>query len=573
MFRVMSRPAAQLMLEMLADFGVRHLFGNPGTTEMPLMDALAEPTIKERIHYVLGLQEVPVLAAADGYAQASRSLSVVNLHISCGLGNAMGMIYNAWSARTPLLITAGQQHRKLMFSEPVLAGDMVSVVRPWTKWCAEVNRVEDVPSALRRAIQAALTPPTGPVFLSLPVDLQAELTSAVATPPNLPDPHLLPPQKLIEAAAEMMCSAKNPLILAGHRVLERGATDEVVALAESTGAPVMADPPSSHGRMGFPCNHPQFAGWLSHYAGDVNQLLSRFDVVFAIGIDLLREYLYGDETPALPADLRLIQLDDDPNQLGKNFVPELAVYGHPQITVRAILQRMDEIASAEQRQQASQRRELVASRHADQRRQLRADIASQSAEPASSTGLLAPFALMGAIAEVLPADVAVVEEAPTTTSAILQRLGAIQRPDGYFGHRGWALGWGIGCAVGVSLAWPDRPVLAILGDGASLYGIQGLWTAAREQLAITFLIANNRSYEILKHGARKLALPRAQAGEFIGLDLHSPEIDFLALATSFGVPAVRANTLGEVRDLLADNFQARQPKLIEVPIADAPHGP
>ena len=159
-------------LDMLADAGVRYIFGNPGTTELPLNDALVGD---RRFQYILGLQEVPVMAMADGYAMASRSLGVVNLHISCGLGNAMGMLYNAYREGTPLLVTAGQQDRRLKFEEPILWGDMVEVARPWTKWAVEVERVEDLPSAVRRAIQMALTPPTGPVFLSLPVDVQMEL--------------------------------------------------------------------------------------------------------------------------------------------------------------------------------------------------------------------------------------------------------------------------------------------------------------------------------------------------------------------------------------------------------------
>ncbi|MDA7979635.1 MAG: thiamine pyrophosphate-dependent enzyme [Pirellulales bacterium] len=573
----MPHNAAHLMLEMLAEFGVQHLFGNPGTTEMPLMDALMDDACARRIRYVLGLQEVPVVAAADGYAQASGSLGVVNLHISCGLGNAMGMLYNAWSAGTPLLITAGQQHRKLLFSDPVLAGDMVSVAKPWTKWASEVNRVEDLPTALRRAIQTALTPPTGPTFLSLPIDLQAELTEISALPPNVPDVKSVPPSSSISAAAELLLTAENSLILAGSRALECGATDETVRLAELAGAAVLVDPPSSHGRMGFPCDHPLFAGWLSHDARAAHERLSQHDVVLAVGIELLRTYLYFDDTSAVPESVRLIQIDDNPNRLGKNFVPELAVLGHPQPTLASIATHIQENATQQFNFAAMQRKERLARKHEDLRSELRAEIsrqaAGETAESMSHQTNISPFALMGAIANVLPTDVAVIEEAATTTSAILQRLGAIQRPDGYFGHRGWALGWGLGCAVGVSLAWPQRPVLAILGDGGALYGIQGLWTAARENLPVTFLIANNRSYEILKHGARALELPNARENRFVGLDLNDPEIDYLALSQSFGVPAVRAKSLDDVRDLLTDSFAARSPRLIEVLITESAHGP
>ncbi|HEX5445147.1 MAG TPA: thiamine pyrophosphate-binding protein, partial [Pirellulales bacterium] len=203
--KLTTTSGAQALIEMLVAAGVRYLFGNPGTTELPLMDALAAD---RRLQYLLGLQEVPVVAMADGYAQASRSLGVVNLHISCGLGNGMGMLYNAYRAGTPLLVTAGQQDRRLKFEEPILWSDMVSVVRPWTKWAAEIERLEDLPSAVRRAMQTALTPPTGPVFLSLPIDLQSEVGQLDLTLPSLPDPRVRPPRSALRRAAELLATTR-----------------------------------------------------------------------------------------------------------------------------------------------------------------------------------------------------------------------------------------------------------------------------------------------------------------------------------------------------------------------------
>ena len=195
-------------LDLLHSAGVQYLFGNPGTTELPLTDALVGD---DRFRYILGLQEVPVMAMADGFAMASRSLGVVNLHICCGLGNAMGMLYNAFREGTPLLVTAGQQDRRLMFEEPILWGQMVDVARPWTKWAVEVNRVEDLPSATRRAMQAALTPPTGPVFMSLPVDVQMAVAEHLdLTPLRLPDRRVRPPQDALDRARRSSARCKKP---------------------------------------------------------------------------------------------------------------------------------------------------------------------------------------------------------------------------------------------------------------------------------------------------------------------------------------------------------------------------
>src|SRR6478736_6640875 len=202
----MPTTGIQLFLDLLAAYGVRHIFGNPGTTEMPLNDALVGD---RRFQYVLGLQEVPVMAMADGYAMASGQLGVVNLHISCGLGNAMGMLYNAYREGTPLLVTAGQTDRRLKFEEPILWGDMVNVARPWTKWSAEVDRVQDLPSALRRAVQIATTPPTGPVFLSIPVDVQLESADLDVTPPAKLNRRIRPPIDAVLHAVEVLLSANN----------------------------------------------------------------------------------------------------------------------------------------------------------------------------------------------------------------------------------------------------------------------------------------------------------------------------------------------------------------------------
>lgn len=548
---------SEALLQMLIDAGVKYIFGNPGTTELPLMDALAaEP----RLNYVLGLQEVPVMAMADGYAQAARSVAVVNLHISCGLGNAMGMLYNAWQEGTPLIVTAGQQDRRIAFEEPVLWSDMVRLARPWTKWACEVTRLADLPSAVRRAFQVALTPPTGPVFLSLPLDVQmeqAELDLSLGAPLAT---EVRPPLSALRQASEVLASAQRPVILAGSRVTEAGAIAELVRLAELLGAPVYSECGTSHGRIPFPTDHPLAAGTLPLWSPEVHQLLSEHDVIMAAGLNVLRQYLYH-EPPPIPPGVRLVHVDQNPFELGKNYPLAAGVWGHLRPALDELATLLGEAVSPQFREAARQRTETQAARQQADRDALLAEIERErSARP------LAPVVAMGAIAAALPADVAVVEEAVTTTNNVLERLGAIRRPDGYFGHRGWALGWGLGCALGVRLAWPARPVLAILGEGAAMYGIQGLWTAARYCIPVTVVICNNGQYQILKAGARGLNLPQAMAGQFVGQDLGQPEIDFVALAQSMGVEAARVEAPDELTAAVRESLAGDRPRLIEVPI-------
>jgi benzoylformate decarboxylase len=551
----------EIFLEMLARFGVTHLFGNPGTSELPLHDALVDDP---RLRYILGLQEVPVMSMADGYAMASGQLAVVNVHISCGLGNGMGILYNAYREGTPLLVTAGQQDRRLIFREPILYGDMVAVAKPWTKWAYEVQRVADLPAAMQRAIQTALTPPTGPVFLSLPMDLQMETTTLGPQDlrrPTVLDTRIRPPLAAISRAAQALATAERPAILAGSRVTQRGAIAELVAVAERLGAPVYAEPGTTHGRLSFPCDHPLYAQGLPLWSPEIRELLHQFDTILVVGMDLFRQYVHHEPVEAIPAHVRLVHLDEEPWQLGKNYTVEFPLWGDTKAGLGELDGELARYMTDEQALTATARAHEIAATHRRQREALQAKIAGER-----DTRPLTPLTMMHAIARVLPANVAVIEEAVTTTNTTLERLGALQNTTGYFGHRGWTLGWGLGCTLGAQLAWPDRPVLGILGEGAACYGIQGLWSAAHYKIPATFVICNNAQYQILKIGARGLGLKHAEAEQLVGLDLVQPEVDLVAMSRAWGVPAVRIDDPDALSDALQAAFTSATPLLIDVPI-------
>lgn len=554
----MRTSGIRAFLEMLASAGVKYIFGNPGTTELPLMDALADDS---RFRYILAPQEVPAVAMADGYAQASRSLGVVNLHISCGLGNAMGMLYNAHREGTPLLITAGQQDRRLMFEEPILWSDMARVAAPWTKWSAEITRVQDLPSALRRAAQTALTPPTGPVFLSIPIDVQTEIAELDLTWGTRLDVRVGPPLEALARAADVLAGAKKPVILAGSRVVEADAVAELVALAEAIGSPVMCESGTTHGRLPFPADHRLAAPGLPLWSPEIHERLAKFDVALVVGMDLLRLYVYFEPARAIPESLRIVHLDQEAWQLGKNYPLEVGLWGDPRRGLTELRQEIGRRYTPPMEASAWRRCEDWAERHA----RLRGDLGKRLDEEKGRRPLT-PLGLMGAVARSLPNDVAVIEEAVTTTNTYLERLGALKNTTGYFGHRGWALGWGLGCALGVKLAWPDRPVLALLGEGAAMYGIQGLWTAAHEKIPVTFVICNNSQYQILKVGARQLGLPAASEGRFVGLDLAGPEFDLVGLARSLGVEARRITEPQELTEALVESWSSDRPRLFDVPV-------
>ena len=548
---------AHALLQMLYDAGVRYFFGNPGTTELPLVDALADD---DRFQYILGLQEVPVMAMAEGYAMASGSLGVVNLHISCGLGNAMGMLYNAFREGTPLLVTVGQTDRRLAFEEPILWSSMVEVARPWTKWSVEVNRLGDLPAAIRRAVQTALTPPTGPVFLSLPMDLQMESGELDLTPAQPLDRRIRPSVEALRRAAEVLAAAKNPAILAGSRVVETNAVAELVRVAELLGAPAFSESATSHGRLGFPADHPLYGQSLPLWSPEVNPLLAEFDVILVAGMDLLRQYVYHEPRP-IPEHIKLVHLDESPWQIGKNYPVEVGLLGDTKTGLAELASGLESIMTAAQTAAAHERGRRRSEHHDKARAAIEARIPQER-----DIRPLTNLTLMSTLAKILPANVAVVEEAVTTTNTLFERLGALKNTTGLFGHRGWALGWGLGCALGVKLAWPERPVLAMLGEGAAMYGIQGLWTAARYKLPVTFVVCNNSQYQILKVGARQLELPAAREGRYVGLDLAGPEVDLVGLARSLGVEAQRVTEPDELAELVSQSLAGDVPRLFDVPI-------
>jgi benzoylformate decarboxylase len=257
-----------------------------------------------------------------------------------------------------------------------------------------------------------------------------------------------------------------------------------------------------------------------------------------------------------------VHLDEDQWQLGKNYAVEVGVLGHTQVSLAELDTELEKQMTAEQAIAASRRAKRYAEQHAAAKEKLRQRVLSERPKRP-----ITPLGLMGVLAEILPPDVAVIEEAVTTTNTTFERLGVLKNTSGYFGHRGWALGWGLGCALGAKLAWPDRPVLALLGEGAAMYGIQGLWSAARYGIGVTFVICNNAQYQILKIGARGLSLPQAMQGEYEGLDLVGPEVDIVGIARSLGVEAHHVEDLEELRERVAKSLADGRPRLFNVPIS------
>ncbi|MFM2096165.1 MAG: Benzoylformate decarboxylase, partial [Planctomycetota bacterium] len=399
----------------------------------------------------------------------------------------------------------------------------------------------------------------------LPIDIQQERAADLdLSPIAIPDTRVRPAVDAVRKAASLLRAARNPVILAGSRITEFNATSSLIAVAELLGAPVISESGTTHGRLAFPSDHDLNAQGLPLWSPEIRERLAEYDVALVVGMDLLRQYVYHEPARAIPEQLRLVHIDEDPRQLGKNYPVEVGVIGHSHVALEELHAELHATMTTEERQKATARRNTLGEMHRRNRDNLWQRVRTERTQRP-----ITPLALMGTVAKTLPDNIAVVEEAVTTTNTTLERLGALKNTTGYFGHRGWALGWGLGVAIGVRLAWPERPVLAILGDGATLYGVQGLWTAARHQIPVVFLVCNNAQYQILKIGARGLGLPQAMQDRFEGLDLDRPHVDLVGLARSLGVEAHRVTELDELSDRLTNGWNRDKPLVLEVPITHA----
>jgi len=542
----------QAFLTLLRQEGVDCMFGNPGTTELPLMDGLvAEPGLR----YILGLQEAAVVAMADGYAQASGKLGVVNVHVAPGLGNALGMLYDAQKAGAPLLVTAGQHDQSFNLTEPILWADLPPIARPFVKWSAEVRRLADLPRAVHRAAKTALAPPTGPVFLSLPADvLNAEGEVDLGAPTRVA-PRLRGDPDAVEAAAELLAAASRPLIVAGDAVAQSRAHAELVLVAELLGAPVYAEGVAS--TASFPASHPLFRGTFVRLAPAIRGVLSEADLLFSVGGDLVTLSLPSDVEP-VPPDLPIVHLDTDPWELGKNYPTRVAILGDPKATLPDLLVALERRLTPARRAQARERLETIGAARVRAREELQARARAEAAHLP-----IKPLALMHAVAEALPPEAVVVDESISSGGG-LRALLRSDDPQSFFGLRGGGIGWGLPATIGVKLALPERPVVGLIGDGSAMYTCQALWTAAHYRVPVTLVILNNASYRILKQRIHAMKGLAAEADRYIAMDIEDPRVDFVGLAESLGVRAERVEKTADVSPALARALDSGGPTLIDV---------
>jgi benzoylformate decarboxylase len=548
----------QVFMESLIAHGVEYIFGNPGTTESPILDALLD---YPQLRYIVALHEGVALGAASYYAQATGRPAVVNVHVAPGLGNALGMLYNAFKARAPLVVTAGQQDTRLRLRGPVLGHDLVAMAAPLTKWSVQVERADEFPLIMHRALKIASDPPAGPVFVALPIDVMEQETDQALLPPGRLHRASEPDPAGIEAAAALLLGSRRPVIVVGDDAA--GAAAELTALAEQLGAAVWCEGIRAHQVM--PSAHPNFRLGLPFDAVAIRRALDDADVVLLVGGPFFEEVWYAPGSP-LPPGAAAIQVESSPERLAHNLPVTVGLVSHPRAALSALRAAVERGAAAAFRSAAAARNDAL--------RALKAQDAQAQRARAAKRWDSAPISMPRFMAEIeaaLPPDAIVVDES-ITAGPDLARTVQFERAGDYVGARGGGIGQALPGALGIKLARPDRPVVALSGDGSAMYSIQALWTAAHHDLAVAFVILNNREYRILKHNMdtfRQRFGAKPDRG-YPNMDLVSPDLGFVDIARGLGVEGVRVSTPGELRPALDRALGAGRPFLLDVAIEGRP---
>ena len=509
---------------LLRELGMTTIFGNPGSTELPLFREFPDD-----FRYILGLQESIVVGMADGYAQATRNAAFVNLHSAAGVGHAMGNIFTAYRNRTPLVITAGQQARSILPYEPFLfASQAAKLPEPYVKWSVEPARGEDLPGAIARAYHLAMQPPCGPTFVSIPVDDWDRQSDPVAR--RMVSRAIAPDPALISVLRDRLNGCERPAFVVGAGLDRDDAWDEVVALAEAHQALVWASPMSS--RCSFPERHRLFAGFLPPMREQIVTLLDGHDLIFAIGAPVFTYHIEGFG-PHIPPGSELFQMVDDPDVAAWTPVGTSIV-----CSIRPGLTQL--LAGAAPRNRVAPRGRSAPAR-------------------VESGDRISMALLMQTLADVRPADSIIVEESPSSRRTMQMHL-AIERPNSFFTCASGGLGHSLPAAVGVALAkGKARRVIGLFGDGSAMYSIQALWSAADLQLPLTIVIVNNGGYAALKEFSSHFNIK-----QLVGTKL--PGLDFVGLAQAMGCRGTRVERPQELETVLREALLSDCVHLVDVAV-------
>ena len=539
--------------QLLAD-GIHYMFGNPGTVEQGFLDALWDyPDFK----YILTLQETIAVMAADGYARATQKPTVVQIHSTPGLGNAIGALYQAKRGNSPLVVIGGDAGIKYQAMDSQMAGDLVAFAKPVTKWSTMVMEPSSLLRVLRRAIKIAATPPMGPVYICLPQDILDASVVEEVIPTSFPSTRVVPDEDSLQAATAMLTAARKPMIFVGDGVAFSGAQDELTRVAELLGAEVWE---ANNGELNMSQSHPLYQGATGHMFGFQSlPIMSKGDVNLVCGTYLLPE-VFPELGNIFASGAKVIHIDLNAYEIAKNHPVDLGLVSDPKLTLAKLATVLEAVMTPQQKEAAIARTAEIAEAKKDKREsELECDRTVRDAVPLYFSRFMAELAAQ------LPEDAIIFDEALTNSPAIT-RYRPTTQPGHYFLTRGGSLGVGIPGAIGAKIANPDKTVIGFTGDGGAMYTIQALWSAARHNVDAKFVVCNNKSYRILQLNIqaywREQGMPEHDFP--LSFDLSKPTIRFDEMARSMGVEAVRVEKPEAIAPAIKQALAHNGPFLIDL---------
>lgn len=546
----------QVFMDSLVAHGADAIFGNPGTTENPLLDSLLD---YPAINYYVALHEGVAVGAAGYYARASGKTAIANLHVAPGFGNAIGMLYGVLKGSAPVIVTAGQQDTRFRLRDPILRHDLVAMAAPVTKWAVEPQSADELGEVMRRAFKIANDPPMGPVFVALPINVMEQETDfgAVTTGPLYRE--VSADQRGIEHLAEALLASKNPVVVAGDEVSNEGAQDALVTMAETTGAGVFIE--YLHTRQPISNRHPNYCGRIPYEFGLVRKALEDHDLVMMIGGQFFEEVWYDDVSPFADGAV-VAQLESAESRLAHNFALDIGLVGGLKTSLEALTEAVRKKATDATQDASKTRNAGYQSAARAAREQAVANLERQrGANP------MAPAEALAVVAQSLPEGTIVVDETITGALDLAQAIEA--KHDSFYGGRGGGIGQCLAGALGIAAANQDKLVAAFSGDGSAMYSIQALWTAAHHDLNLLYVIMSNREYRVLKHNldTYRRRFDALAERPYPHMDLSEPHLGFVDMARGMGVPGSQATTPDEIRAALSEALKQPGPYLLDLVVA------
>jgi thiamine pyrophosphate-dependent acetolactate synthase large subunit-like protein len=542
----------QALLEMLKAEGVGLIFGNPGTSEGPIIDMLGD---YPEFRYILTLQESVAVGMGEAYARSTGKASFVSLHVDSGLANGIALMLDALNTGTPMVVTsANYDVRKISEGKT----DLAELVRPVTKWAVELSYPDQIPAAIRRAFNEANSHPKGPVYVGFTANA-LEGTAEMNIIPSRPVYSASGPSaEGIDQAASLLLGASQAIMMVGDRVSDDGAVDQAVALAELLGLPVYQ---SRGAEVAFPTTHGQFFGNLSLRLADHRAILQRADLVLAVGMDTFEELFYWGDVMLRP-ETKLIHIDPVPGEVGKSEPTDVGIVSHCGLALEALASRIKSLLSPDDIKEIAQRTQMIVKGSQEMR-----EAFERSAAPRWDHKPMTPARMMYELAAALPENAIVVDDAISNRAVLRHYFQATKRGD-IRGVRGQSIGGGIGATMGTQCANPDRPVLGIIGDGSAMMTVQGLWTAANDNIPCIFVICNNGMYRVLKvnfntYQQYVLKLPETSGSNLLYSDFGTP-FDMAAIANSMGVHGERIVDPKEIKPAVDRAVASGKPALLDM---------